>query len=281
MKNYQRGNSAFTLIELAIIIVIIGLITAAVLGAQSLIESSKINAQVAQLEEFDKATNAFVLEYDALPGDIERQEALDYGFSVSGYQHLVHNGNGKINMRGNGNVALTPRQSWEGVVTTSYEFLGEQEFYFVHLSEAKLINSTGLTGWTLHWEPYEPNVHYPETKIGERAITSASDKSGRTHYIVGIDHAYRTTYGFNRAESFEGFIPKVAYKIDKKLDNGIPNTGRIKAIRWDNGIRVEGVAGDNASAPYHSDCVTDSNANRYNLSESEPSCVLWIRANSL
>lgn len=273
----------FTLIELAIVLVVSSILIIGILGGQSIIQSSKVSSQVSQLTQFDKATNLFKLEFDALPGDMKRQDAIDYGFSVAGSNHLyVHNGNGIINMRGTGSAPLCPRRTWEGISTCSYEFLGEQEFFFVHLSEAELLD-VKLVGWSAPgpaWEPYVPDHHYPETKIGGRAITSASDMAGKTHYIVGIDHANRTTYTFGREESFRGFVPEIASRIDKKADDGVPNRGKLKAIRWDDGIRVEGVAGRRASAPYHSLCVTDVNADKYNLSETEPSCVLWVRSGS-
>ena len=72
-------NSAFTLIELAIVIVIIGLIVGGVLGANSLIETAKKQKIISQLREFKTAINAFYLEYDAIPGDLPNStDYFDY-----------------------------------------------------------------------------------------------------------------------------------------------------------------------------------------------------------
>lgn len=59
----------FTLVELSIVLVIIGLLIGGILAGQSLIESTKINAQVAQIQQFDAAVMAFKAKYKFLPGD--------------------------------------------------------------------------------------------------------------------------------------------------------------------------------------------------------------------
>jgi prepilin-type N-terminal cleavage/methylation domain-containing protein len=65
--NIQKG---FTLVELSIVLVIIGLIVGGVVGGQSLINSTKINKVVVQLQGYKMAINTFELQYDALPGDM-------------------------------------------------------------------------------------------------------------------------------------------------------------------------------------------------------------------
>lgn len=62
----QKG---FTLIELSIVLVVIGLLIGGLLAAKSMISTAKIASQVAQIQQFDAATMAYKSKFKYLPGD--------------------------------------------------------------------------------------------------------------------------------------------------------------------------------------------------------------------
>jgi prepilin-type N-terminal cleavage/methylation domain-containing protein len=65
-RNYNKG---FTLVELSIVLVIIGLLTGGILAAQSMITTAKINAFVRQIGQYDIAMSNFKTNYNQIPGD--------------------------------------------------------------------------------------------------------------------------------------------------------------------------------------------------------------------
>jgi prepilin-type N-terminal cleavage/methylation domain-containing protein len=69
MSARVKRREGFTLVELAIVLVIVGLLIGGILAAQSMISTSKITAQVAQIQQFDAGVENFKTKYGYLPGD--------------------------------------------------------------------------------------------------------------------------------------------------------------------------------------------------------------------
>lgn len=68
-KNSKRiYNGGFSLVELSIVLVILGLLTGGILGGQSLIKAAELRAVTTELDAFQTATNTFRQKYFALPG---------------------------------------------------------------------------------------------------------------------------------------------------------------------------------------------------------------------
>lgn len=77
----SKSISGFTLIELSIVLVIIGLLVGGVLVGQDLIRAAEIRATITQIEKFNTAKNTFLGKYGALPGDMNNGVALTFGFA--------------------------------------------------------------------------------------------------------------------------------------------------------------------------------------------------------
>ena len=63
-------GKGFTLVELAIVITIIGLLIAGVLKGQSLINDAKVSSAITLAQDISVAVNAFKQQYHMLPGDM-------------------------------------------------------------------------------------------------------------------------------------------------------------------------------------------------------------------
>jgi prepilin-type N-terminal cleavage/methylation domain-containing protein len=77
-----ESNSGFTLIELSIVLVIIGLIVGGILVGQDLIRAAGERAQISQIEKYNSAVNTFKGKFQAIPGDMAIATANQFGFSV-------------------------------------------------------------------------------------------------------------------------------------------------------------------------------------------------------
>ncbi len=62
-------TKGFTLVELSIVLVIIGLLIGGILAGQSMISAAKIAAVAAQVQQFDAGVMNFKTKYNGLPGD--------------------------------------------------------------------------------------------------------------------------------------------------------------------------------------------------------------------
>lgn len=65
----QTNQKGFTLVEIAIVLVIIGLLLGGVMKGQELISNSKVKAAASDLEGISTAYNGYMDRYRAIPGD--------------------------------------------------------------------------------------------------------------------------------------------------------------------------------------------------------------------
>src|SRR5665213_3036991 len=77
----QEHKTGFTLIELSIVLVIIGLIVGGILVGQDLIKAAEVRAQISQIEKYDQAVNTFRAKFNAIPGDMAVATASQFGFT--------------------------------------------------------------------------------------------------------------------------------------------------------------------------------------------------------
>jgi len=89
LKKVKKSQAGFTLVEIAIVMVIIGLLIGGVLKAQGMINNAKVKRVVKQADELRAAVMGFYDKYGMYPGD-ENQAAIPPGTDIEG------NGNGLI-----------------------------------------------------------------------------------------------------------------------------------------------------------------------------------------
>lgn len=90
MRSVSRG---FTLIEISIVLVIVGLLAGAILKGQQMIENAKYKAFVKEIDSIRTAIATFQDQYKYLPGDFPRADSKLY---APGITILNGNGDGQI-----------------------------------------------------------------------------------------------------------------------------------------------------------------------------------------
>lgn len=103
---FKKRLRAFTLIEVAIVLMIVGLMAGAVLKGYDLLESAKMRAIIADVQRYQMAFNLYHEAYHALPGDDSKASShfgtdvrngngngyIDSDESVLVWQHLAKGG---------------------------------------------------------------------------------------------------------------------------------------------------------------------------------------------
>jgi prepilin-type N-terminal cleavage/methylation domain-containing protein len=133
----------FSLVELSIVLVILGLLTGGILTGKSLIRASELRGVTTEYQRYITATRTFRDRYFALPGDL--RDATRFWSRMNGNADCVTNSSAPIVTStgvcdGDGNSVLD--------VATAAGAAGERHQYWRHLAQAGLIEGTytGLAG---------------------------------------------------------------------------------------------------------------------------------------
>jgi prepilin-type N-terminal cleavage/methylation domain-containing protein len=224
MPVINNKQSGFTLVEMSIVLVIIGLIVSGVLVGQDLVKNAQVRSTIQQIEGYNAAVNTFAGKYNCMPGDCAKAAVLIpnlsnlAGGTVGGAPVFTPNGNGRLD-----DVVATPAA---GVVTAGFQ--QELKAFWEHLSKASMVNGNFLA--TAAAAVSASGANFPIAKLKKGGIIAASEGTDNL-WVVGVDTA---SAGINAAATWipagtSGKIaPLEAFGIDSKMDDGIANTGVIQ-----------------------------------------------------
>ena len=229
MRNVRQQG--FTLIEMSIVLVIIGLIVGGVLVGQNLIKAAAARAQISQIERYQTAVSTFYGKYGYLPGDIPPSPAAQFGFVTRA---------GTVG-RGDGNGEL---DGFSGAVGYSWGINGENLFLWEDLSTAGLIDGTFNTyvdGTAPSCTSVTCGLYFPVAKLGEgNVVYTYSGYAQASHGTTGFGPNFfainvgmlggcaniSTLCGGN---SLPGITSLQAFSMDMKIDDGLPTKGKVLA----------------------------------------------------
>ena len=258
----KRG---FSLVELSIVLVILGLLTGGILAGQSLIRAAELRAAATEYQRWIAATQSFRDKYFALPGDMRNATKFWGDNNAQCADAAIANGSpGTCNGDGNGSIANG------GAINTTAESFQ----YWNQLALAGLIEGsyTGLAGPNAAWAGNDAVVgtNVPRSRIANSGWGMFAFNSGGDANTYLYDFGNLLVLGAQAPGNYpvaSNLKPEEAWNLDTKLDDGKPARGKV----W---VR-DGYGFGNASACTTSTSATDY-AGEYNLAVSAVGCVLWF-----
>jgi len=210
---------AFSLVELSIVLVILGLLTGGILGGQALIRAAELRAVTTERDRYMTAISTFRDKYFALPGDMTNATRF-WGDQASGTASCadaaVADGTpGTCNGDGNGNVGTSGPANPEALRA------------WQHLQMAGLVEGT-YTGYTNGGStPAVPGTNVPRSKLGQ-AGWGIYYRGGAGNWVWQQSGNFLQVGLMDVNGLFGGTMnPTDAWNIDTKTDDGSPVNGSL------------------------------------------------------
>ena len=187
MRSQQSG---FTLVEIAIVLVIIGLLLGGILKGQELINSAKVKNLANDFRVIPTYIYAYQDKFKALPGD-----------DPAGQTHLP---GGTVADNGNGNGVIDG--AWNSTTATDESFM-----FWRHVRLANL-----AAGPTVLADP----EYVPKNAVS--GILGVSSTTAAQIWITGMTGTYQVCS--------KGILGRFAKQLDIQMDDGNTATGSMRAI---------------------------------------------------
>ena len=232
-RKINKNNSAFTLVELSIVLIIVGLIVGGVLAGQSLIRSARIQDSISQIKSFETSLGAFVLRYGMLPGDFAFNQAAANGF-------LARNGGLGC---GDNNRRVSSLFVSEDDNDNAADFgeygncqADESNYFWLDMRDSGLMPKGLAAGANNPLTNETPQQLLQKLKHTNSFIFAAhgdmdSVPQGRFgYYFVSYQESSGLFNQWSISAQIPGLNVDISSRIDAKIDDGNPISGRIYTL---------------------------------------------------
>lgn len=257
----QRG---YTLLEMALVIIIIGLFVGGIVIAQDIIKNAQLQTIITDVHRFKNAAKLFREKYNYLPGDFPGAETIwgsdascPAGDITSPWAPRVVTCNGD----GNGLVFYDAGGGYSNPI-----YLSEDEPLRVwqHLANAGFIEGqySGAVHKGAGFSTYYPGINIPSSKANSRSgfiffYSAPLDSFGNDPNGVVHPDSFPSEYGhiieygggagqpLTSTPASQGFYRSPALtaaqslNIDRKIDDAMPSTGNVLTFQDHVGTSAE------------------------------------------
>lgn len=227
----QRG---FTLVELAIVMTIIGLLIGGILKGQELMVNARITATIAQIRSYEAAITSFRDTYAVLPGDMPAASNKLRGCTTACNPPLATAGNSIV-----GSPQWSDSGDWTSqaivLATNNTNVASETVLFWLHLLQADLI--AGVSTTVINGVPMQWGITHPMARINGGFIVGYADgleltPGGASGGVrpSGLQFAIVTdpTQDLDETPGIKPMTPGRAAIIDRKMDDGRPSSGFVQ-----------------------------------------------------
>ncbi len=201
MRSKQSG---FTLVEIAIVLVIIGLLLGGVLKGQELINSAKVKNMINDFRTVSSLVYSYQDRFKAFPGDQDILQLQSAFGASSGANECTPEASGKCTKK---NARLDGSWDATGVTDETYVF-------WQHVRLANL--ATGATSIA------DPNYAPKNADGGPLGVESGLDSAGAAlPFIAGMRGSFYVCSG--------GILGRYVRQIDTTMDDGNTGGGNVRA----------------------------------------------------
>jgi prepilin-type N-terminal cleavage/methylation domain-containing protein len=217
-KTFTTRKKAFSLIELSIVLIIVGLLVAGVTGGASLIKNAELRGLMTEARGYQTAVNAFNERFQALPGDF----GSVVGGTFSNGTAPAGNANSQIEFYAAHATAATAPNRMESNV--AWQQLKNGGFVDAVFTPASSDTTAGAFATDL-----TPGTNIPGSKTKNAGWIFDYINSQNTVIVTGSVVADIAAATSGTATATSVIIPVDALSIDTKVDDGVANAGKVRA----------------------------------------------------
>ena len=221
----SQSKEGFSLVEMSIVLVIMGLLVGGILAGQNLVKAAELRAVSNEFGSYSTAINLFKEKYNALPGDLANAESYWGQLAVANAacQDGAATATATCSGDGDGNVEVTSTRS--------------REIFRIwqHLANAGLIEGqySGTKNGASNWGSLV-KTNNPASKYGTAgwSIVAKPDIAVWTGWYLNMFQPSNSNHWLQigngpEISNWAAFKPEDAWNIDSKMDDGMPGQGNI------------------------------------------------------